>query len=67
MDIEVLRQLDQGLLALDRGHCNFRLECRAVGPAWSSSHGLFVARSIMSLLRGKSTYPVLYPNVWKFA
>jgi hypothetical protein len=52
MDIELLRQLDYGLLARDRGHCYFRLERRAVVPAWSSCHGLLLARSIMPLLRG---------------
>ena len=51
------RQLDQGLLALDRGHRHFRRECRAVVPARSSCHGLLLARSIMPPLRGKSTYP----------
>jgi hypothetical protein len=41
MDIKVLSQLDQGLLALDRGYSHFRLEGRARGPgavvsSWSS-------------------------------
>ena len=31
MDIKVLRQLDQGLLALDRRYSDFRLEGRARG------------------------------------
>jgi hypothetical protein len=57
MEVEILRQLDQGLLALDRGHRHFRLECRAVIQAWSSYKGILLARSIMLLLRGKSTYP----------
>jgi hypothetical protein len=57
MEVEIMRQLDQGLLALDRGRRHFCLECRALVPAWSSCHGLFLARSIMLLLRGKSTYP----------
>jgi len=57
MNVEILRQLDQRLLALDRGHRHFCLECRAVVPARSSCHGLLLARSIMLLLRGKSTYP----------
>ena len=55
MHIEFLRQLDQCLLALDRGHRRFRLECRAMVPARSSSHGLLLAGSIMLRLRGKST------------
>jgi hypothetical protein len=55
MNIKFLRQFDQCLLALDRGHRRFRLECRAMVPAWSSSHGLLLARSVMLLLRGKST------------
>jgi hypothetical protein len=57
MDVAVLCQFDQSLLALDRGHRYFRLECRAVVPARSSCHGLLLARSIMPLLHGKSTYP----------
>jgi hypothetical protein len=55
MNIKFLRQLDQRLLALDRGNRRFRLECRPMVPAWSSSHGLLLARSVMLLLRGKST------------
>ena len=57
VDVELLRQLDQGLLAFDRSYRDFCLECRAVVPARSSCHGLLLARSIMLLLRGKSTYP----------
>ncbi|KFI25277.1 hypothetical protein CG50_05730 [Paenirhodobacter enshiensis] len=57
MNVEILRQLDQRLLALDRSHRHFRLECRAVVPARSSCHSLLLARSIMPLLRRKSTYP----------
>jgi hypothetical protein len=57
MNVETLRQLDQGLLALDRGYRHFRLECRAMIPARSSCHGLLLTCSIMPLLRGKSTYP----------
>lgn len=57
MNVELLRQLDHGLLALDRRHRHFCLECRAVVPTRSSCHGLFLARSIMLLLRGKSTCP----------
>ena len=56
-NVELLRQLDQGLLALDRRDHHFRLECRAVFPAWSSCNGLLLARSITLLLRRKSTYP----------
>lgn len=33
MKNEILRQLDQVFLILDRGHRHFRLECRAVIPA----------------------------------
>ncbi len=64
MHVETLRQLDQGLLTLDRGYRNFRLECRAVVPARSSCHGHRLARSIMPLLRGKSTCPTCsdFPN-----
>jgi len=55
MRVEFVRQFNQRLLALDRSNCRFRLECRAVVPARSSSHGLLLARSIVLLLRGKST------------
>ena len=44
MNVEILRQLDQRLLALDRGHRHFRLECRTVIPAPSSRHGHLLAR-----------------------
>ena len=57
VDVEILRQLDQGLLALDRDHRPFRLECRAVVPARAPCHGLLLARSTMLPLRGKSTRP----------
>ncbi len=72
MDVELLRQLDHGLLALDRGYRHFRLESRAVVLARSSCNGLLLARRIMlltrreidpldqflaRLIRGKSTYP----------
>lgn len=43
--------------ALDRCYRHFRLESRAVVPAQSSCHGPLLARSIMLLLRRKSTYP----------
>jgi hypothetical protein len=45
MDVEILRQLDQGLLALDRGYSDLSLEGRAVVPARSSRHGHLLARS----------------------
>ena len=57
VNVEILCQLDQRLLALDRGHGHFRLECRAVIPARSFCHNHLLACSIMLLLRGKSTYP----------
>jgi len=64
MHVEILRQPDQRLLALDRGHGHFCLECRAVIPARSSCHSHLLACSIMPLLRGKSTYPTysVFPN-----
>jgi hypothetical protein len=57
VDVELLHQLDHGLLTLDRSYRGLCRECRAVVPAWSSCHALLLARSIMLLLRGKSTYP----------
>jgi hypothetical protein len=64
VNVETLRQLDQRLLALDRGHGHFCLECRAVIPARSFCHRHLLACSIMLLLRGKSTYPACsdFPN-----
>ena len=59
MNVEILRKLDHGLLALDRCYSHFRLECRAVVPARLSAHGLLLVRSIMPLLLGKSTYPLV--------
>ena len=38
--IELMRQLDQCLIVLDRGHSRCRLECRAMVLAISSYHGL---------------------------
>ena len=43
--VEILRKLDQGSLAFDRGYRHFRLECRAVVPARSSRHAHLLARS----------------------
>ncbi len=43
VDIKTLRQLDQGLLPLDRSHRDLSLECRAVVPARSSRHGHLLA------------------------
>lgn len=57
VNVEILSQLDHGRLALDRSYCHFRLERRAVIPAWSSCLGLLLARSIMPPLLGQSTYP----------
>jgi len=57
LEVKILCKLDHGLLAFDRGYRHFRLESRTVVPARSSCHGLLLARSIMLLLRGKSTYP----------
>ena len=64
VNVEILRQLDQRPLALDRSYSHFRLECRTVVPARSFCHGLLLARSIMLPLRGKSTYPSCsdFPN-----
>jgi hypothetical protein len=40
VNVELLRQLGQRLLALDGGQSHFRLECRAVVPARSFRHRL---------------------------
>src|SRR6202035_4513549 len=40
VNVELLRQLGQRLLALQSSQCHFRLECRAVVPARSFRHRL---------------------------
>src|ERR1019366_2752314 len=40
MNVKLLRQLRQRLLALHGSQRHLRLECRAVVPAWSSAHVL---------------------------
>ncbi|WP_147095016.1 hypothetical protein [Roseovarius sp. TE539] len=57
MTVERLRQFDPHRVTLDRGNHPFRLECPAVGPVWSSCHGLRLARRIMPPVRGISTCP----------
>lgn len=57
MHVKILSQLDQSPRALHRCCRQSRIEGRAVVPARASSHGLLLARSIMPLLRGKSTCP----------
>jgi hypothetical protein len=44
VDVELLGQFSQRLLALDRGKRDFRLEGRTVVPARSSAHGLSCSR-----------------------
>ncbi len=57
VNVEILRQLDQGFLALDRSHRDFRLEA----GLWFRRGRLVMIFSslaaIMPPLRGKSTYP----------
>jgi hypothetical protein len=58
MDIKVLSQLDQGLIALDRGNSDFRL----LPPGWEFRRGhlAMVISSLAAIMppwRGKSTYP----------
>ena len=38
MDVELLGQLGQHLLTLDRGQGHLRLECRCMVPAGTSAH-----------------------------
>lgn len=59
VNVKILRQLAQRLLALDRGHRHFHLEYRAVVPARSSCHGLLLARCIMPLLTKSPLFPAV--------
>src|SRR5947199_9735926 len=53
MDVELLRQLGQRLLAPDGGHGHLRLESRAMIPARSSRHRLSCSRAILAAVRQK--------------
>src|SRR4051794_40128058 len=53
MDVELLRQLGQRLLALDGGQSHLCFESRAVIPARSSRHRLSCSRAILAALRQK--------------
>src|SRR4051794_38662789 len=62
MDVELLRQLGQRLLALDGGQSHLCFESRAVIPARSSRHRLSCSRAILAAVRQKlhlSTCPNL--------
>src|SRR3954453_18504536 len=53
VDVELLRQLGQRLLALEGGQSHLRLESRAVVPARSSRHRLSCSRAILAAVRQK--------------
>src|SRR5712671_505185 len=53
MDIELLRQIGQRLLAFDRGQSHFRLEGRCVAPACSLAHRLSCSTAILAVVRQK--------------
>src|SRR5688572_27313580 len=53
MNVELLCQLGQRLLALDGGQSHLRLESRCVVPTWSSRHGLSCAARILAAFRQK--------------
>jgi hypothetical protein len=55
MTIKVLRQFDQGLLALSAATATFALNAELWRLAWASCHGPLFACSIMPLVRRKST------------
>src|SRR4051794_24494071 len=62
MNVELLRQFGQRLLALDGGQSHLGLESRAVIPARSSRHRLSCPRAILAAVRQKlhlSTCPNL--------
>src|SRR4051794_36986607 len=67
MDVELLRQLGQRLLALDGGQSHLCFESRAVIPARSSRHRLSCSRAILAALRQKlhsSACPNLLSQLW---
>src|ERR1700730_17862309 len=53
MDVELLGQFGQRLLALDRSQSHFSLESRRVVPAWSFAHCLSCSTAILAALRQK--------------
>src|SRR3954447_4689381 len=53
MNVELLRQLGQRLLALDGGQSHLRLESRCVVPTWSSGHCFSCAARILAAFRQK--------------
>src|SRR5450830_120847 len=59
MDVELLRQFCQRLIALDGGQSHLRLEYRCVVPARSSAHCLSCSRSSSPLSGRNSTYPAV--------
>src|SRR6516164_3012968 len=56
MDVEMLRQLGDGSVALDGGQSHLRLEGRRVVPAGSSAHGFSCSRRLSPLSGRNSTY-----------
>lgn len=46
MDVELLGQLSQRLVALQRGHGDLRLKCRRVVPSWPSHCCSFIGRDL---------------------
>jgi hypothetical protein len=53
MDIELLGQFSQRLLALGRGQSHFRFKSRCVVPAWSFAHRLSCSTAILAAFRQK--------------
>src|SRR3954462_4668344 len=53
MNVELLCQLGQRLLALDGSQSHLRLECRCVVPARSSRHDFSCAARILAAFRQK--------------
>src|SRR5919107_3035551 len=53
VNVELLCQLGQRLVASDGGQSHLRLEGRCVVPAWSSCHGFSCAARILAAFRQK--------------
>src|SRR6185503_11870318 len=62
MNIELLRQFGQRLLAPHGGQSHLRFESRRVVPAWSSAHRLSCSAAILAAVRQKRHLSHLFKN-----
>src|SRR4051812_19616095 len=62
MNIELLRQLSQRLLAPHGSQGHLRFESRRVVPAWSSAHRFSCSAAILAAVRQKLHLSTLFKN-----